>query len=142
MNALAPTLIGRFNDPNRVTGAIASLAASGETQVTFDLGQNYDQYSLVQVIIDPTSPETALNTITIYGTDSVGDILSTGRILGVPGAATPSQAKFTNLAPATGAQAVWVRPLGRFIVVDFKNNDATNALGAGAQINFAAYAGC
>ena len=135
------TRIGLQGNPNgRVTGTLASLAASGTANVSFDLGETWDEYSLVAIIVDPTAPETALNTVTIYGGDLPQDLVAS-RILGVPGAATPSQAKFTNIAPATGSQTVWVRPMGRFVTVNFVNNDATNALGSNAAINFAAYQG-
>lgn len=124
----------------RVIGSIASLAASGTAVVSFDLGEAWDSYTMVQVTLVPMAPETALNTVTIFGGDSAQDI-QTSRILGQAGVAGVSQAKYTNVAPATGAQSCFVRPMGRFVTVQFVNNDATNALGAGSCINFAAYQG-
>jgi hypothetical protein len=124
-----------------VSGSIASLAASATTSVSFDLGETWDAYTLVQVTVDPAAPETALNTVTAYGTDIANDITMPARVLGQAGASGLSQAVFTNIAPATGAQSFFVRPNGRFVTVKFQNNDATNALGATSQINFAAYIG-
>lgn len=138
-----PTRLGRPGDAS-VTGSIANLAISAHAYVCFDLGPQWDLYSLVQILLDPTSPETALNTVTVYGAENAylvaADVVPS-RMLGVPGSATPAQAKFTNVAPATGCQAIWVRPAGRFVNVDFFNQDGTNAVGAQAAINFCAYAG-
>lgn len=141
----APVRLGFQGNPNaRVSGSIASLASNAHGIVSFDLGEQWDQYTMVQVVLFPVAPMTALNTVTIYGSEAaalaVADLVA-ARILGTPGAATPSQAKATNLAPATGAQTMWVRPCGRFVVVDFFNQDGTNAAGATSSIAFAAYAG-
>jgi len=137
------TRLGRPGDAS-VTGSIAGLAISSHAYVSFDLGTDWDTFSMVGVMVDPTAPETALNTVTIYGSEnayiSAADPVPS-RILGVPGSATPSQAKFTNIAPATGCQTIWVRPAGRFVCVDFFNQDGANAVGAAAAINFCAYCG-
>jgi len=137
------TRLGRPGDAH-VTGTIAGLAVSSHAYVNFDLGPAWDLFSQVQIILCPVAPMTALNTVTVYGAEApystAADVVPS-RILGIPGAAVPSQAKFTNLAPATGAQAVWVRPAGRFIVVDFFNQDPTNAAGPTSAITFAAYPG-
>jgi hypothetical protein len=133
--------VGLQGNPNgRVIGSIASLAASGTALVSFDLGETWDAYTLVQITVDPTAPETALNTVTVYGGDLAQDLVA-ARILGQMGTSGLSQAKFTNIAPATGAQSFFVRPMGRFVTVQFQNQDATNALGNTAAINFAAYQG-
>lgn len=138
-----PTRVGLQGGPN-VTGTLASLASNGHAYVSFDLGPCYDLYTLVQVTLSPVAPMTALNTVTVYGADAAALVaadLMAARVLGTPGATGITQAKVTNMTPATGAQSLWVRPMGRFVTVDFFNQDGTNAAGAASAINFAAYAG-
>lgn len=112
-----------------VSGNPASLAASATVVSLFDLGQDWSQYTRVQISISPASPSTGFSGVKINSSDNV--TLDVTRALNeVDGTAFGSLN--ASITTASGAQVATVRPLGRFLHVSMTNADATNAMGAGA----------
>jgi hypothetical protein len=144
MHSIQPVLLVRPGDA-AMSGSIASLPVSTHGYLCVDLGTEWQAYSLVQAIINLAGPMTTA-TATFYGADSLmqagAQDVATARLLGIPGSSTPTQAKFAAINPANGQQAVWLRPAGRFILVDVLNADSTNAGGAASRIDFVAYPAC
>ena len=125
--------------PGWVSGSPANLAASGNFSAVFDLGPDWDQYSVLYLAILPQAPSSGLASVLATGSDTPSPNLN--RRLQVVGATTVGSLFAASLLSANGAQGAFVRPMGRYVAVNGTNADASNALGAGAKVTLAAYPG-
>lgn len=124
-----------FQGQPGVTGTIASLAASGSTNVQFDLGPDWFQFSVVAIWLGAAGPSTTVT----YSASGYSDEDATRRRLPQAFSTNTATAYYSAINPTAGSTCALVRPMGRYIEVAVTNNDATNALGAGSSIGFCAY---
>lgn len=122
--------------PGWVSGSLASLAASALAICIFDLGPNWDQYSLASITVLSTSPSSGLSAVQVSG--SATPTSQSSRRMKEAFSAVVGTI-YAALTTAGGPQSFQVRPIGRFVVVVATNADATNAQGAASKIVLAAY---
>ena len=118
-----------------VSGTIASLAASASFTAIFDLGPDWDQYTLAQVCMFPQGPSSGLANVQVQGFDTSS--LGNGRVCNFAFATTVA----IIYSAVASSLTFHVRPVGRYLFIRGVNADAVNAQGATAKITVAAYPG-
>ena len=112
-----------------VSGNPAGLADGATSSAVFDLGPEWDQYPILQIIINPVGA-TSFTGVQIFGSDTPS-YLSRRRLRSID--ATGDFATFFNtVATAGGPQATSLRPAGRYITVIATNTAGSGAMGASA----------
>lgn len=133
---MIPYSMTKQGDPG-VVGTLAGLAANATGEVQFDLGVDWQLFTVAQLWILPSAPSSGLNAIQIFGGDTLG--ARTWRI-GNSNSTGPNTSYF-NITSAGGPQTYLFRPIGRYITVAALNADAVNAVGASANCMIVAYPG-
>lgn len=133
VNAVAAD--GSSQIPGWVSGNIASLAASGSINVIFDLGPNWDSYTILQCAHSSVSGSSG---ITVGFVKSSTDGALTSDDLSLNSAYATGAGNLTA-ASSAGQRSFSVRPMYRFLIVNFTNADATNPVDANAFCLVTAY---
>lgn len=122
--------------PGWVSGDPASLAANSSVLLVFDLGEEWTQYGELQILGSQVGPSSSV-TYMLRGSNSAAPV-------GVTRALRDLQS--TGVTPVSAAissgQAVGVfrvRPVGRYLIVQFINNDAAAATSPTAKVVLTAY---
>lgn len=124
----------------RVTGGLANLAASQTAIVSFDLGTDWDHYEQVDVMINVAGPASGGN-VQLFGSNTLGETTvapTKARRLGYQYNTAPSGVQ-SLITSSGGAQNIFVRPWGRYLMLSITNADGANAFGAGSFAAFLAY---
>lgn len=119
-----------------VSGSPAALADGAGATVVFDLGPDWQQYVVAQIVVLSTAAGGSLSAIQDYGSDTPG-ITSARRMK--EALAAGSTTTFLTVTSAVGPQAHYVRPIGRYVVMSMTNTATFGAQGAGAKVTLAAY---
>lgn len=117
-----------------VSGSPANLALSASANVLFDLGQDWHQYTSVNLAISSVGPSSGLSNVQVSSSDT--NAINTNRRLKDIGAVGPG-AIAASITTAGGVQQLSVRPMGRYLFVSVTNADGANAQGATAKITMA-----
>lgn len=121
-----------------VSGTPAGLAPSAFVNVTFDLGPDWDQYGVCEIVITPQGPSSGFSNIVFYGSDTAA-VTSTSRRRASNTTGGPSVFFIASLTTAGGVQLVSMRPAGRYVITTLNNADAGAAIGASAKVQLVAY---
>lgn len=121
--------------PGWVSGNPAGLPAATSLEICFDLGSEWAQYTVAQVLVYVAGPSSGFSAVQVYGGDTTAN-LGARRL---PPAYATNFGTTYQTVPSTGMQGVCVRPVGRYVFVTVYNQDASNAAGASSRITLAAY---
>lgn len=119
-----------------VSGNPASLAASASVTALFDLGQDWHQYSHVQVAVAPSGPSSGLTITGITGSDT--STANTRRPLRGADGAGFGAITSVSVPTAGGPLAGIMHPMGRYMHITVANADGANAQGATTAITIGA----
>lgn len=118
-----------------VSGNPASLAASSNVNVVFDLGARWDERPVLHVVATNAGPGTPM-AVTLKSSDTT--TASAARALrDNVGSALRPIADSVTAVQTTGSYLV--RPLGRYLIVNVANGDASNAFSAAAKVVVGAF---
>jgi hypothetical protein len=126
--------------PGWVAGTPAGLAALGVVNCMFDLGPNWRDYPILQVVISPVGPSSGFNPVVMSSRDDAVAAANVHRRLGQIAANVVSGNVISAaLTTASGSAGFMVRPMGRFLVITLTNADALSALGVTAKVTVVGY---
>ena len=121
-----------------VSGNPASLAASASVTCVFDLGPDWDQYVVLNVVFSPVIPSSGASGLQLYGSDTTTQ--NGARKLASPASGNFATGWYTASAPSSsGSTTAVVRPQGRYVHALMTNADVSNAMGPSTKISLFAY---
>jgi hypothetical protein len=131
-----PVIAG--NGPGWVSGTPANLAAGTSTNVLvlFDLGPNWQNYTMLQAIINGALPSSGLTGFQLFSRDDPAVAINMSRRLFQANGSGSTISLAITSGSAIGTTA---RPMGRYLIASMNNADATNAQGTGAKVTLAMY---
>lgn len=121
--------------PGWIAGSPANLADGASVDCRFDLGPDWAQYVLAQIIVLSVTA-TSLEGIQVTGSDTTTK--NTSRRLRASDS-TVFGTTFSTVTTAQGPQAAYVRPAGRYLTVAVTNTALGGVQGATAKITVALY---
>ena len=113
--------------PGWVTGSFAGAADGAVNDVVFDLGPDWDQYHVLQLIVQPVG---ALSLTNVQTFSSDTSAINMGRRVRDANSATKFDTINVTLTTSAGAQSTMVRPAGRYFFVRGTNTAGNGAMGA------------
>lgn len=123
--------------PGWVGGTTANLAASSQVNIVFDLGQDWDQYSVIAANAFSQAPSVSGLTVLWRSSDTTSLVGVTRALRDMANTTMrPISDTFTT-AQAVGSY--FLKPMGRYLIAQVTNADATNAQGAGSKVTIAAF---
>jgi len=126
---------------NNVVGNLAGLGAGATAIISFDLGTDWDQFEQVDVMLSIMGPSSGANAVQLFGSEAQGDVVlgpTRAKRLGYQYNTAPSGVN-SAVTVAGGAQNIFVRPWGRYLVMSLVNADGSNAFGAASFAAFIAF---
>jgi hypothetical protein len=132
-----PVAAGGLN-PGWISGTPANLADGASADVLFDLGPLWLQYTLLQIVVLSVTA-TSLSAIQASSSDNTTRVA--GRRVRTTSDTTPFATTFFTVTTSGGAQACFIRPMGRYLFLQVTNTAAGGAQGALAKVTVSGYPG-
>lgn len=124
--------------PTWISGNPANLAGNASVNCLFDLGPDWMDYTMLQVVIRSQGPSTGLINITATSRDNPVAAVNGNRYLKEM-YNTATSILYASVLTSNAAGCINLRPMGRYLVINMTNGDATNAIGSQAGIAIAGY---
>lgn len=125
------------NVPGWISGDPASLAASASVTAIFDLGPDWQQYTVAAVCVYPVGSSSGFSNVFI--TSSATTSADNSRRPNFISSTSYASAFSASLTTANGGSTAHIRPQGRFLTVALTNADAVNPMGAAASVTVTIY---
>lgn len=110
-----------------VSGNPSALADGATVIAVFDLGPDWDQYPILQLIIYPVGAA-SFSALQVLGSDTQAYVVK--RRLRPANAAGDFATFYNTVATAGGPTSAYTRPAGRYVTVIATNTAGSGAMGA------------
>lgn len=120
-----------------ISGDISGLAASANVSVIFDLGPLWRRISLVAASFYVLSPSSGLTGVTFASGMTPAWDTNERRL--APAGATNGSIIYATMVSSSIWFEYFVKPTGRYLIINMSNADSANAVGAGSNIQIITY---